>query len=443
MMRKIPVLFFATTLVWSIVPAPGSDPADAGANIPSPNIPSKTFNAADYGAIGDGKTLNTHAIQKAIDACSAAGGGIVLVPQGRFLTGPLKLASKLNLRLEDGATLLISDNTADYKMKKGGFENCIVADQCHDIAITGSGTIDGQGDFWWKHYVKSKAAPADEPGPAHRPYMVVFNECKRVRVEGVTLTNSPSFHLVPALCQDVVIQNVHFLAPAKAPNTDALDPSGWNFLITRCTFDVGDDCIAVKASGNIEPGHPSCENITVTDCTFLHGHGMSIGGQTRGGLRHMIVRDCTFKDTDAGIRMKAGRGAGGLVEDVAYEHLTMDHVKVPIFITSYYPTIPSIPEDDAAEPVGERTPIWRNIRISDVTITNSPVAGRILGLPEMPVSDVVLTNVSISAEKGMQIVNARNIKFVNSGIAVTSGPPLIMGRADVTGLADVSPTTGH
>lgn len=442
-MRKFPLLILAVVVTSGIGPLRGADQSGSPANIPGPSIPNATFKVEAYGAVGDGKTPSTHALQKAIDACSAAGGGTVLLTKGRFLTGPLKLASNLNLRLDDGATLLISDNTADYKLKKGGFENCIVADQCHDIAITGSGTIDGQGEFWWKHYVKSKAAPAEEPTPAHRPYMVVLNECKRVRVEGVTLTNSPSFHLVPALCQDVVIENVHFLAPAKAPNTDALDPSGRNFLITRCTFDVGDDCIAVKASGNIEPGHPSCENITVTDCTFLHGHGMSIGGQTRGGLRHMVVRDCTFNGTDAGIRMKAGRGAGGLVEDVVYRNLTMDHVKVPIFITSYYPIIPSIPEDDPAEPVGEKTPVWRNIRISDVTITGSPVAGRILGLPEMPVSDVVLTNVSISADKGMQIVNARNIKFVDSRIEVTSGPPLIMSRAEVTGLADASPTAGR
>jgi len=435
--------FLVFPLAVALACAVGSDAAAAPANIPAPNIPNRTFKVDDYGAVGDGKTLNTGAIQKAIDACSAAGGGIVIVPAGRFLTGPFTLASSLNLHLEQGATLLISNNISDYKQRRGGFENCIVADACHDIAITGSGTIDGQGEFWWKHYVKSKTAPADEPGPAHRPYMIVLNQCKRVLVEGVTLTNSPSFHLVPQLCQEVVIDKVHFLAPPKAPNTDALDPSGWDFLITGCTFDVGDDCIAVKASGNIEPGRPSCENITVTDCTFLHGHGMSIGGQTRGGLRHMIVRDCTFKDTDAGIRMKAGRGAGGLVEDVSYENLTMDNVKVPIFITSYYPTIPSIPEEDPAEPVGERTPIWRNIRISDVTITNSPVAGRILGLPEMPVSDVVLTNLSISAGKGMQIVNARNIKFVDSRITVSSGPTLIMHQAEVTGLAGVSPTPSH
>ncbi len=429
----------AALLLTNLVPrrsSAGGRP-DTQPDISAPAIPEKIFPVTDYGAVGDGKTRDTTAIQKTIDACSAAGGGTVLVARGRFLTGPLKLASNLNFQIGEGATLLLSDTASDYRLKNDRFENCIVADDCHDVAITGLGTIDGQGEFWWTHYVKSKSAPADQSSPPHRPYMIVLNRCTKVLVQDVTLKNSPSFHLVPQLCQDVLIKAVHFQAPAKSPNTDGLDPSGWNFLITGCTFDVGDDCIAVKPSGSIKPGRASCENMTIADCTFLHGHGMSIGGQTPGGLRHMVVRDCAFKGTEAGIRMKSGRGYGGVVEDVTYQNITMDHVKVPIFITSYYPSIPTLPQDDPIIAVGQTTPVWRNIRIENVTVANSPMAGRILGLPEMPVSDVVMTNVSVSAEKGMQIVNARGIRFVNSRIDVLSGPPLIVKLSDVTGL----PTT--
>jgi polygalacturonase len=263
----------------------------------------------------------------------------------------------------------------------------------------------------------------------------VLNHCQRVLVQGITLTNSPSFHLVPRECRDVMIDSVQFKAPAKAPNTDGLDPSGWNYLITNCRFDVGDDCIAIKPSGQGEADHLSCEDFTISDCTFMHGHGMSIGGQTPGGLRHMVVRDCSFDSTDAGIRMKADRGSGGLVEDLLYENLKMNNVKVPILITSYYPKIPKDPGADPAQPVTGKTPIWRHIRINNVTSQNSPVAGRIIGLPEMLVEDVVLTNVHISADKGFEIVHAKGIRFENSSITAAQGPAIEKSDAEVSGLA--------
>src|SRR5439155_14560799 len=179
--------------------------------------------------------------------------------------------------------------------------------------------------------------------------------------------------------RDVVIDSVKFNAPEKAPNTDGLDPSGWNYLITRCTFDVGDDNIAVKPSGKGSGSQLSCEDITITDCTFLHGHGLSIGGQTPGGLRNMTVRNCTFDGTQAGIRMKAARGSGGLVENVTYENLTMKNVKVAILITSFYPKIPTDVDRDAAQDVKATAPIWKNIRITNVTAEGGAIAGRIIG----------------------------------------------------------------
>ena len=181
--------------------------------------------------------------------------------------------------------------------------------------------------------------------------MIRLRDCTRVLVEGVTLTNSPNVHLITDDCEDVTIEGVTIKSPADSPNTDGLNPSGWNYHIARCTIDTGDDNIAIKAHPSRRPDRPSCENMLIEHCTFLHGHGMSVGGQTPGGLRGLVVRDCSFDGTEAGIRLKAPRGDGGLVEDCAYEKLTMKHVKVPIYITSYYPSVPKDVEDDPAQPV--------------------------------------------------------------------------------------------
>lgn len=405
-----------------------------------PNIPAKTFRITDFGAVGDAKTLNTSAIQKAIDACELAGGGTVDVPAGRFLTGPFALKSSINLFLEKDATIFLSSNVQDYITPGSRNRNCIVADNCHDVSITGRGTIDGQGSYWWDRYRKNAVPKAGDPPLIHRPYMVVFSKCTRVFIQNVTLTNSPSFHLVPAQCQDVTIEGIHIIAPADAPNTDGMDPSGWNYHIFNCTFDVGDDDIALKPSGRIEEGQPSCKNFLIEKCAFLHGHGMSIGGQSPGGLDGMIVRNCTFTDTQAGIRMKAPRGQGGLVQNIVYENLQMKNVKLPIYITSYYPKTPANPAEDVAQPVNSKTPIWQHIQIKNVTSTGSPSAGIIYGLPEMPVSDIVLTNVTISAARGFEIANANGIKFVNSSIHVDKGLAVKAQKADVTG---IDLPTGH
>ncbi len=145
---------------------------------------------------------------------------------------------------------------------------------------------------------RNRQADGDASPPLAGQNLINLNRCNRVLVQDVLLTNSPMFHLVPKACQNVTVQNIHIKAPFNAPNTDGMDPSGWNYLIDHCTFDVGDDCIALKPTTQIDPTRPSCENFTITNCTFLHGHGMSIGGQSNGGLHHLVVRDCTFDGTD-------------------------------------------------------------------------------------------------------------------------------------------------
>ena len=391
-----------------------------------PVIPTNTFNVTKCGAVGDGKTLNTAAIQKTIDAASAAGGGIVLIPEGKFLTGPFKLASHINLHLDSGATILISDDMKNYPMSGERYQDCITASEAQDIAISGPGTIDGQGQAWWTAFEANK-------NMTHRPYMITLNKCTRVLVTGVTLCNSPMFHLVPRNCTDVTIKGITIKSPSNAHNTDGIDPSGWNYLITDCVIDAGDDNIAVKPNRNRTPGN---KNYTITNCKFLHGHGMSIGSATEGGIEDLRVSDCTFDSTDAGIRIKTLRGRGGVLQNLIYENLTMKNVKYAIRIIDYYPerTAPKDPSTEKTEPVTATTPINKNITIRNLTATDCPNAGQIWGLPEAPITDVTLSNVTISAQKGMVINYAKGIRFIDSKINVQEGKPLMTFSAEVTGL---------
>lgn len=393
---------------------------------PLPEIPSATFDVTKYGAVGDGETMSTAAIQKTIDAASAAGGGIVLIPEGEFLTRPFRLASRINLQLAGGASILISDDLANYPIVEGRYQDCISVSDAHDIEISGQGTIDGQGQAWWTAFQANKSM-------THRPFMITLSKCSRVLVHGITLRNSPMFHLVTRNCTDVTIRGITIKAPAGAPNTDGIDPSGWNYLITNCTIDTGDDNIAVKPSSSRTPGN---KNYTIRNCRFLHGHGMSIGSGTDGGIEDLRVSDCTFDSTDSGIRIKTLRGRGGLLQNLTYENLTMKAVINPIYIIDWYPerTAPKDPATEKSEPVTDRTPINKNITIRNVTATDCTTAGTFRGLPEAPIADVTLQNVTISAKTGMEIYHARGIRFANSKIDVENGKPLMLFNAEVTGL---------
>jgi polygalacturonase len=402
---------------------------EAGYTAPAiapPQIPDKKFSVTDFGAVGDGKTLNTAALQKALDAVEKAGGGTLTVPAGKFLTGPLRLVSNLNLQLQKDAVLLLSDDMAAYPMRPGkdspahGFS----VENAHDIEIGGEGTIDGQGAAWWAAF---------EGNPAQkRPFLVDFDQCARVDIEGITLTNSPMFHLALWACTDVTIKNITIRAPAKAHNTDGIDPSGTNYLITGCTIDTGDDNIAIKPLKSMK-----CDNFTISHCTFLRGHGMSIGSGSIGGIDHVTVSDCTFNQTNAGIRIKTARGRGGLVQHISYDHLTMTKVNRPIEIVDYYPKTPKSPNEDPPQPVTDTTPTFAHIAISNVTATDCPAAGFIWGLPEMPISGITFTNVNLQAEKGLLIYHAQNIKFVGSKITVPKGDKVTVFDATVDGISDL------
>lgn len=399
--------------------------------IPGPQIPGRSFLVTDHGAVADGVSDNTRAIASAIAACRDAGGGSVRIPSGTFLTGPIDLVSNMELVLEEGALLLFTRERSSYPI--GAFaltpdrhRPFVLAQGLHDVALSGRGTLDGQGAAWWQEQLEL-GDRRKEPGHIDpRPGMLIFVDCERVRVADATLRDSPRAHLKFWRCRDVVIDRLTVLAPEDSPNTDACNPSGWNFLIQDCVFDVGDDNIAFKPMYESADGRPTCENLFVTRCTFRHGHGLSIGGQTPGGLRKLHVRDCSFEGTDIGIRLKAERGQGGLVEDVTYENITMKDVRTPIVFTSYYHGLPEVGERHETRPVDARTPIWRNVRIRNLTAIGSKKAGLMMGLPEMPLEDIRLENVRISARDPLRIGYARGLEFVDVEIVTSSGSALLL-----------------
>jgi polygalacturonase len=389
----------------------------------------RVFNVRDFGATGDGKSMDTVQVQWTFDQC-AKSGGLVRIPAGTYLITPITLHSGITVELEAGAILQATDDPKDFEdpQRRGAVRSLITGRNLTNVVIKGHGIVDGAGARWWGPIREAKRA--GQPDPFPRPRLISLDHCQHVRVEGITLRNSPSFHLVPSDCEDVEITGVTIRAPADSPNTDAIDPAASrNVRITRCTLDVGDDNVAIK-SGHADPAHPgaAAEDIEVRDCTMLHGHGMSIGSETLGGVRHVVVENCTFKDTVSGLRIKSSRERGGLVEDIVYRNITMTNVRSPILITAYYPKIPT---NDVAQAVTRTTPMYRDIRIENLTGSSPESAGTIVGLPECVVSNVVLENVTLTAPAGLTIRNAKGIELKNTKIEVQHGEPVREENAEV------------
>jgi len=402
------------------------------------------FDVREFGARGDGKTLDTAAVQKTLDECGRAGGGTVRFPRGTYLCQPLTVLARTTVSLEAGATLLASPVQSDF-LKGGGdwlkaisggdFIPFISGKDADNVTINGAGTIDGNGAVWWDEAEKARQKTPGYTLP--RPNLIVFNRCNHLRLTGVRLVNSPKFHFVPTDCEDVAVDNISIIAPVGAANTDGIDPGNCrNVTITRCTIDTGDDNIAIK-SGKKVPGREfGCENITVTDCVFLHGHGLSIGSETVGGVRHLVVKNCRFDGTENGIRIKSRRGKGGTVQDVNYTDITMTNVHPAISIACYYQdsSQAKYPKEDPVQPVTETTPIFRDIHIANLTATSTRDAGLVVGLPESVVTNVVLENVHFTAETGLTLANAKGIALKNVQVDVKSGPSFIIDHAQVEGL---------
>lgn len=396
-----------------------------------PVIPDRTLNVIDHGAVADDGADDTVAFRAAIAAITAAGGGRLLVPPGDYHVGQLTLASRLDLHLQKGARLVFSADPDAYRIEGRKFKPLVHANRVQDLAITGEGTLDGGGQAWWaeaRAFKDAARARGDSNEEIGRPRLLIIERAQRVLVEGVTLTNSPQFHFIPSRCEDVTVRGVTVRAPHHAPNTDGIDPAASKrVLITHCLIDTGDDNIAIKSG---DPAHGPVEDMLVEHCTFLGGHGMSIGSETYGGVKNLTVRHCTFEGTEAGIRMKSARGRGGLAENLTYHDLTLRNVEIAIQITSYYPNR-TTPKPGVTDPApaerDPRTPAWRNISIRNVRSEGgTKSAGIIIGLTEEPVRDIVMENVFIEAPVGLRLANAKGITLRNVEIKAANGDPWLL-----------------
>ena len=361
-----------------------------------PSFPQKTFLLSDYGGKDDGSSLNTEAFAKAIQACSAAGGGRVIVPAGRWLTGPIELRSHVDLHLEANARVLFTKDHTQYPfIQSHGGGALIVASPVYghdleDVAITGEGLLDGAGETWrpvkkskttdvqWKELLASPGSVLSSDGqiwwpsreardgetflkdlkkknehpsaedylPARdflRPYMVYLVNCKRVLLRGVTIRNSPKFVFYPNNCSDLTMDHVNIFNEWWAQNGDGIDISACKrVMIYKCTVSAGDDGICMKSSG-ARPDGAALEDVIVAGCTVYRAHGgFVIGSNTDGGMHNIFVSDCTFAGTDIGLRFKSNMGRGGLVNDIFIRDITMSNiVNEAVLFDTYYEDQPA------------------------------------------------------------------------------------------------------
>jgi len=414
-------------------PAPAHKPAICPA---LPVIPNRVFNVKKYGAVGDGHATETKALQAAIDAAHKAGGGTVEIPAGNYLCGPLQLENYIRLQLDAGSILRMLP-IDQYPGGTNNPKNFITASKLHDIAIAGPGKIEGQGDKWW---------PLAKTKGIKRPSMIILSG-ERILIEKITLNNSPQFHM-GLRGSNITVRGVTVRAPASTDpvnpshNTDACDVSGNTILVQDCDISVGDD--------NYTCGGGTSD-VLITHCTYGYGHGVSIGSYTRGGVSNITVEDCTFTNTECGIRVKSDRDRGGLVEHLTYRNLRMTNVGCPIQIFGTYMVktlmpdqrqfhnldkiTPEIAATYPAKPVERLTPIFHDITFSNITATvqSGHRAGIIWGLPEAVADHVLMENVTITADKPFGIFGAKEVRLVNCKITTPEGVnQLALDHAQVT-----------
>ncbi|MGL4993733.1 MAG: glycoside hydrolase family 28 protein [Bacteroidales bacterium] len=501
-MKRFSAILFAAIISLSVIAQSGEKYDYLYENLPFSmpkvevaKIPSNKVSVTDFGAKGDAVTLNTEAFAKAIKAVSALGGGTVEVPAGVWYTGPITFVSNLNLHLKDGAVIVFSSNFDDYELIDTSFEGldtkrCIAplnAIGATNIAITGNGTIDGNGDAW-RPVKKGKMTPGqwgklikkgklnskkdfwfpteksfngwnqtegnfnvpilkegqtwDDVKDWLRPVLLSFVSCKNVLLQGVTFQNSPSWNLHPNMCENVILDGVSVRNPWYSQNGDGLDlESCTNAIVVNSTFDVGDDAICIK-SGKNEDGRRRgmpCQNVIVDNCVVYHGHGgFVVGSEMSGGVKNISVRNCHFLGTDVGLRFKSTRGRGGVVENIYVDNCNMINIPTePLLFDLYYGGKSAVEELEEGSglakvenipAVTEETPAFRNIFITNIACRGARRAMFFNGLPEMNIENVVVENASIYSEIGAELSEANGVVLKNVNIVPEKGAALILNN---------------
>lgn len=405
------------------------------------------------GADASGDSLNTDLINRTIDRLAEAGGGTLYFPAGIYLTGSIQLKSNITLELEAGAILRFSDNFDDYlpfaEVRQEGvmmksFRPLIYAIDAENITLKGEGTLDGQGRAWWNELFrvlgelkkggdmelneyqklwekendveKLYAETNEDWHPTldrrfFRPPFIQPVRCSRVRIEGVKIINSPFWTVNPEFCDNVTITGIT-IDNKPSPNTDGINPESCrNVRISDCHISVGDDCITIKSGRDLQARklNVPCENITITNCTMLSGHGgVVIGSEMSGGVKKVVISNCVFDGTDRGIRIKSTRGRGGVVEDIRINNVVMNNIrKEAIVFNLRYSDMP-------AEAKSERTPVFHRISVSGLTGIDVDIPIKIVGLQEAPISDITLKDIDIrSAKSSCVFEDCENIRMLD------------------------------
>jgi polygalacturonase len=410
-------------------------------------------NVKEKGADPTGKVKCTKVISDVITDLSAKGGGTLFFPAGTYLTGPIILKSNITIWLDAGAVVKFSDDFDDYlpmvpsrweDVRVKNFVSQIYAYQCENISIRGRGHFEGQGQKWWdfmrtgamqkpaskwqeifKKENEALLAKNDYIRARNnflRPPMVTTYECKNVLIEGVSFSNPPFWTIMPAFTDNITITGITIENPSGSPNTDGIDPSSCrNVHISNCHITVGDDCIVIK-SGRDEDGREAArptENITITNCTMLRGHGgVVIGSEMSGNVKRVTITNCVFEGTDRGIRLKTMRGRGGVIEDLRVSNIVMNNMRNEgILITLRY-------QQTQPEPLSERTPACNNIQISNITIRGAQRAIAVYGLEEQDVKEVSMSDIQSITERGIIVENTSGINFHDMRMEIQQGVPL-------------------
>jgi polygalacturonase len=423
---------------WDLVP-------EILARIRAPEFPARAFVVTDFGAVADGATLATEAFRRAIEACHNAGGGRVVVPQGRFLTGPIHLKSNVNLHVDSGATVAFSQNPAHYLpavftrwegVELMGYSPLIYAWEAENVAVTGEGVLDGQADcaHWWpwkgrtecgwkegdprQHEARDRLFQMAEQGvPVEqrvfadgsylRPQFIQPYRCRNVLIEGITIRNSPMWEVHPVLCQNVTVRGVKI--DTHGPNNDGCDPESCrDVLIENCYFDTGDDCIALKSGRNADGrrlGVP-IENVVIRNCRMKDGHGgVTIGSEISGGARNIFAENCVMDSPhlERALRFKTNAMRGGVIEHVYMRNCTVGQVEDAVVSINYY-----YEEGDK----GDHLPLVRDIEVRNVTSQRSAYALFLRGFPNDPIREVRLVDCTFqNVEKGNVVEHVTGLEL--------------------------------
>lgn len=461
-MKRVPKVGFATCAML-LAGAVCAGEANAQAAV---SFADRVCNVRDYGVEGDRLNPETAAFQKAIDDCAAKGGGTVEVPRGWYFIGPIFLKSNIRLNLAKYAAVQFATDPALYGTTQHPVtpegKNADIAliniRDAENVAITGEGTLDGQGNVWWEwmrtYWRESEAASSGEANQRQkvtRPRLLLALHAKNLLLEGVTFANAPSFHIVLTDTDDVTIRKTSILSPAPSPNTDAIDPiDSRNVLIEDNIISCGDDIVAIKGNG-YDPAHPDAvtSNIVIRNNTFYAGHGVSIGSGTAGGVRHVVVENNEFFGSLHGFRIKTRRDRGGEVSDIVIRNNVMHDVQNVLTISDYFQYAPLDlkearrqiekggmlildlmypPQDEPAQAfVKNWTPDVHDVTIDGLTATGANAAGIVFGLPEREMTAITMKNVHIEATTGLIVRNAA-IAAHDVTISVRTGKPVELQR---------------